>query len=64
MPITYVTLPFIGLSCKKVKRLIKSICIKDKCLFDLKFVFVYKFTIGSLFKFENCLSLHTKNGKV
>ena len=44
--IIYVALPFIGhLSCNKVKRLIKSICAKNKCLFDLKFVFVNNFTI-------------------
>ena len=60
-PIIYVTLPFIGhLSCNKVKRLLKSICFKIKCLFDLKFVFVNNFTIGSLFKFKDRLSLDMK----
>ena len=35
------TLPLIGHpSCNKIKRLIKSICITNKCLFDFKFVFV------------------------
>ena len=54
-PIIYVTLPFLGyLSCNKVKRLLKNICIKNKCLFHLKFLFINNFTISSLFKFKDC----------
>ena len=34
--------------------------IKNKCPFDLKFIFINNFTIGSLFKFKDCLSLEMK----
>ena len=44
----YVILPFIGHLCNKVKRLIKSIFIKNKCMFDLKFMFVSYFIIAVL----------------
>ena len=61
-PIIYVTLHFIGhLSCNKVKHLIKSIIIKKKRMFDLKFEFLNNFTIGSLFKIKDCISLNIKS---
>ena len=61
-PTIYVFFPFIGqLSCNKVKRLKRNIVFKNKCMFDLKFVFVNNFTIGSLFKFKDCLSLDMKS---
>ena len=60
-PIIYVIFPFGQLSCNKVKRLIRNIVFKNKCMFDLKFVFVNNFTIGSLFKFKDCLSLDMKS---
>jgi hypothetical protein len=61
-PRVFVTLPFIGqLSCNKVKRLIKSVIVKNKCIVDLKFVFVNKFAISSLFKFKDSLPLNMKS---
>ena len=61
-PVIYVIFPFIGqLSCNKVKRLIRNIVFKNKCIFDLKFVFVNNFTIDSLFKVKDCLSLDMKS---
>ena len=61
-PIIYVIFPFSGqLSCNKVKRLIRNIVFKNKCMFDLKFVFVNNFTIGNLFKYSDSLSLDKKS---
>ena len=39
----------------------KCTVFKTKCMFNLKFVFVNNFTIGSLFKFKDCLSLDMKS---
>jgi hypothetical protein len=53
----YISLPYIGhVYCKKVKRLLHDVIAKNKCLVDLKIVFVNKYNIGSLFKFKDKLS--------
>ena len=60
----FVSLPFIGqlgLSCGKVKRLIRSVVLKNKFLVDLKFIFVNKYSLGTLFKFKDSLNINMKS---
>ena len=58
----YCSLPFVGqLSCSEVKRLIRSMDLKNKSLVELKFVFVNKYSLGTLFTFEDSLNINMKS---